>query len=328
MARAYETQSTRRAFGGVGQRTRRRAPVGAGEHPHGLARKPLQSGSHQPVLGVLGCARRDEHQRVLARRGLDLAERLFPEEWPGDPHRGRPGPWILELRERRDQRQPAGDAAVHVRQRRQADSRSGTVQLVAALRLAPHQKRSRQPPEALAGPCARIDRADRVDRETGLARGQHVWYERRPRPLLELRRESGTHGEDVRYHHRGIELAYQRARLGGRSDGRLVRPQRAVPCGEHLVFRRGGEADALALDVRAPLPPGLEGDVVPAARQLGAERDCGEGMAGVAERGQQDAARARLLGQSISASSRTMRLRASGSNAMGETIRVPTPASL
>jgi hypothetical protein len=66
---------------------------------------------------------------------------------------------------------------------------------------------------------------------------------------------------------------------------------------------------------------------VPAASQLGPERDRGKGMAGVAEGGEQDAARARLVAQSISASSRTMRLRASGSKAMGETISVPTPAS-
>jgi hypothetical protein len=66
---------------------------------------------------------------------------------------------------------------------------------------------------------------------------------------------------------------------------------------------------------------------VSAASQLGAERDRGEGMAGVAEGGEQDAARARLVAQSISASSRTMCFRASGSNAMVETISVPTPAS-
>jgi hypothetical protein len=66
---------------------------------------------------------------------------------------------------------------------------------------------------------------------------------------------------------------------------------------------------------------------VTTAGELGAERDCGKGVAGIAERGKQDASGARLPAQSISASSRTMRLRASGSNAMGETISVPTPAS-
>jgi hypothetical protein len=67
---------------------------------------------------------------------------------------------------------------------------------------------------------------------------------------------------------------------------------------------------------------------VPTASELGTQRDRGKGMAGVAEGSEQDAARARLAAQSISASSRTMRLRASGSKAIGETISVPTPASL
>lgn len=65
-----------------------------------------------------------------------------------------------------------------------------------------------------------------------------------------------------------------------------------------------------------------------AARQFGAERYRGKGVAGVPERGEQEPVAARLPAQSISASSRTMRLRASGSNAIGETRRVPTPASL
>ncbi len=63
-----------------------------------------------------------------------------------------------------------------------------------------------------------------------------------------------------------------------------------------------------------------------AAGQLGAQRDRGEGVAGVAERGEQDPV-ALPLAQSISVSSRTIRLRSSCSIAMGETIKVPTPAS-
>ena len=62
-----------------------------------------------------------------------------------------------------------------------------------------------------------------------------------------------------------------------------------------------------------------------AGRQLAAERYCGEGMAGVAEGGEEEAAA--LPGQTISASWRTIRLRSSGSNATGAVIRVPTPAS-
>jgi hypothetical protein len=101
------------------------------------------------------------------------------------------------------------------------------------------------------------------------------------------------------------------------------------PGGEHLVLGRRGEAYAPALDVRAPLAPSLERDVVPAASELGAQRDRREGVAGIAERGEEDAtAAARLPAQSISASSRTTRTRASGSNAIEDTIRLPTPASL
>jgi hypothetical protein len=95
-----------------------------------------------------------------------------------------------------------------------------------------------------------------------------------------------------------------------------------------VILGRSGEADAFALYVRAPLPPGLERDVVSTARELGAQRDRREGVPGVAEGGEEDATAAPLRAQSISASSRTMRRRASGSNAIGETMRVPTPASL
>jgi hypothetical protein len=62
---------------------------------------------------------------------------------------------------------------------------------------------------------------------------------------------------------------------------------------------------------------------VTAPRQLRPEGDRGKGVTGVAERRKQDAATA----QSISASARIVAVRCSGSNAMGETISVPTPAS-
>ncbi len=68
---------------------------------------------------------------------------------------------------------------------------------------------------------------------------------------------------------------------------------------------------------------------MPAPGQLAAEGDGGEGVPGVAEGGEQDAPPAVWLSgaQSISASSRTVRLRCSESKAIGETISVPTPAS-
>jgi hypothetical protein len=63
---------------------------------------------------------------------------------------------------------------------------------------------------------------------------------------------------------------------------------------------------------------------VPARGQLAAERDGGEGVAGVAESGEEDAPPGGA--QSISASSRMVCLRRSGSNSIGDTISVPTPA--
>jgi hypothetical protein len=68
---------------------------------------------------------------------------------------------------------------------------------------------------------------------------------------------------------------------------------------------------------------------VAARGQLAAERDGGEGVAGVAEGGEEDAPPrgAPLRGaQSISASSRMVCRRRSRSNSIGDTISVPTPA--
>jgi hypothetical protein len=65
--------------------------------------------------------------------------------------------------------------------------------------------------------------------------------------------------------------------------------------------------------------------VVAARRQLAAEGDGGEGVARVAEGGEQEASP--LPAQSISGSRRMIRLRSSGSTASGVVMRVPTPAS-
>jgi hypothetical protein len=64
---------------------------------------------------------------------------------------------------------------------------------------------------------------------------------------------------------------------------------------------------------------------VAAGGELPPERYRGEGVAGVAEGGEQETAA--LAAQTISASWRTIRFRSSGSNATGTVIRVPTPAS-
>ena len=58
--------------------------------------------------------------------------------------------------------------------------------------------------------------------------------------------------------------------------------------------------------------------------QLTPQRNGRERVSRVAERGEEEAA---ALAQTSSARSRTILLRSSGSNAMGDAIRVPTPAS-
>ena len=63
-----------------------------------------------------------------------------------------------------------------------------------------------------------------------------------------------------------------------------------------------------------------------AGGELAAQADDRKGVPRVSE-GPEEEATAASLAQSIPASSRTIRLRSSASNAMGVTINVPTPAS-
>ncbi len=69
---------------------------------------------------------------------------------------------------------------------------------------------------------------------------------------------------------------------------------------------------------------------MPAGGELASEGDGGEGVTGFAECGEQEAARLRgpLAPQTISASSRIMRLPSPSASAIGVVMSVPTPASL
>ena len=68
------------------QRARGQAPVPGGEHAHGRVGEPAQRGVQQPVLGVLGGGGRDEHERLVAGRQLDVGGRRLPHERPDDVH--------------------------------------------------------------------------------------------------------------------------------------------------------------------------------------------------------------------------------------------------
>jgi hypothetical protein len=66
---------------------------------------------------------------------------------------------------------------------------------------------------------------------------------------------------------------------------------------------------------------------MPAAGELASQRKGREGVPGVTEGGEQYACWIGPPAQSISANSRTVRFRTTGSGAMTEAISVPTPAS-
>ena len=150
--------------------------------------------------------------------------------------------------------------------------------------------------------------------------------ERRERPLGDPCGQPADGRQDVSDDYVGVERLNQRNRLARRFDGRLVGRQ-VAPGGEDRVLRRRGELDSLALDVLRPAPPGLEADGVAARPERLAERDRREGVPGIAEGGDQEAATPPGNRQTISAISRIIRLRPSGSKTVGVATSVPTPAS-
>src|SRR4029077_16215813 len=77
----------------------------------------------------------------------------------------------------------------------------------------------------------------------------------------------------------------------------------------------------------APPAPGLVGDVVAPGDQLRAERQHGEGVAGLAEGAGEDPQRFAPAQPASSATARSCSMRSSRVNAIGMTISVPTPAS-
>ncbi len=150
--------------------------------------------------------------------------------------------------------------------------------------------------------------------------------ERGERPLADPGGQPPDGRQDVADDDVGIERLDQRDRLARRLDGRLVRRE-VPPGGEDGVLRRRGELDPLALDVLRPAPPGLEADRMPAPPKRLAESDRREGVARIAEGRDQEAAIPPGDRQTISAISRIIRLRLSGSKTVGVATSVPTPAS-
>src|SRR5947209_20626654 len=104
------------------------------------------------MIRVMGSGGRDEHEWLTPRWRCHTVVRGLPRQWANHVRIRPPMAWILQLRERRDQRKPLADAAVDPLQRRQAEPRPGLVQLGASA-LEPLLKRALQcPPE---GPAKR-----------------------------------------------------------------------------------------------------------------------------------------------------------------------------
>src|SRR5205085_1723697 len=83
----------------------------------------------QPLLGILRGRWRDEHERRVARRKLDIAVRLLPEQRPDDVLPRLPAARVLELGQRRHHAQRTRQPAVHMRERGQAKAAPGLVGL-------------------------------------------------------------------------------------------------------------------------------------------------------------------------------------------------------
>ncbi len=149
------------------------------------------------MRGVLRRRGRDEHERSVARRELDVRRRRLPHQRTDDVRIRRPRARVLELGERGDERELAAGAAVGVVQGRQADARAGVVELGAPELQAVLERAAGPAPESAPDRRSRQPRAERVDRQAGLALREDVGDQRRVGDALDLRRERGGEREDV-----------------------------------------------------------------------------------------------------------------------------------
>ena len=197
-------------------------------------------------------------------------------------------PRVLELGVGGDQRQVGADAAVEALDRGEADPLALQVEVTAAVLEADVERPLSGPPDR---PPERRPRRPQPDREEGQPRlddrvdVRDQGRQRHPGPLGRQRRrqrEDVADG-DVRPH-----LLQQRQQrpscLGGVLAVGGVRLRRR----EHPVFLCRGKAEPGSLDGGPALLPGLDHDLVPARRQGASEGDRREGVAGVAEGGDQD----------------------------------------
>ena len=117
---------TSRALSGLRRPARAAARFYVASTRTGSRASPSTAARSSRCDGSCDGRRRDEHERVVARRRLDVAERLLPQQRADDVRAAGQAPRVLELRERRDQRQPRDDPAVHPVERRQPEPRGAS----------------------------------------------------------------------------------------------------------------------------------------------------------------------------------------------------------
>ncbi len=196
------------------QRARRQAPVAGGEHAHRRVGEPAKRGAEQPVLGVLGGRRRDQHERRVAPAAARprRAGRL-PHQRPDDVHVCGPRARVLELRE-------AWPTSASSRLMPPWTCASGARPSWARVSLSSRRPRSRPRRDGpLSAPPQRAPEqrcaagARRASRSGSLGRAVRVDVgdQRRARHALQLGGERGREREDVRDDDVGLRA---RARAG------------------------------------------------------------------------------------------------------------------
>ena len=215
---------------------------------------------------------------------------------PDDVHVRGPCARVLELGERRDDRQLAADAPVEVVER--LAGRAARACSFSSSRPRSSPRWQPGPGRAATGPTergARQARAERVDREARLARADR----RAGSGSRAARRSSSAAraGASVRMSATttsGRSSPHERQRVH-RGAGR--RPRRSPVArgreGKTSYSGAGAKLRPSASTSPSPALPGLERDVVPAGGQRRPEGDHREGVAGVAEGAQQDPRRSR-----------------------------------
>ena len=214
--------------------------------------EPFERRPQEPMVRVLGRRRRHQHQRVVARRRLDVVVRGLPDQRADDPDLPRPAPRVLELRERADQAQLLAEPAVKALHGPETELPPRVVELVSAPTQAGLDRLVERTPQRSADGRARHLRAERVRREAWLGDWVHVRDQRRDPQSLELGGERRRQRQDVVDDQVGPELGDCRTRLRGRQHDRLVRRQRAVAGREDRVLGGRDEPHSVALDVVAP----------------------------------------------------------------------------